>query len=235
MYIYGKNVAIEAIKTNQKILKAYLYKNSKDTYVVEELKKKQIKIEWLDKKDLDHLCPENHQGIVLRVPEFEYNELDDITKNENSLIVILDHLEDPHNFGAIIRTCEAAGVDGIIIPKDRGVSVNPTVIKVSTGATRHMKIVRVTNLVRTMKELKEQGFWIVGTDMEGTHYKQIDYQGKIALVIGNEGKGMSDLVSKNCDFTARIPMVGTTNSLNASVAAGIMIYEAMGSRGHHEL
>ncbi len=235
MYIYGKNVALEALKTKQNIQKAYLYKNIKDTYLIEELQKQKIKIEWLDKKDLDHLCPENHQGIVLRVPTFEYDTLEDMITGEDQLFVLLDHLEDPHNFGAIIRTCEAAGVDGIIIPKDRGVSVNPTVIKVSTGAINHMKIARVTNLVRTMKELKEQGFWIVGTDMEGTHYKEIDYQGKIVLVIGNEGKGMSDLVSKNCDFTARIPMHGTTNSLNASVAAGIMIYESIENRGSHEL
>lgn len=230
MYIYGKNVALEAIKTKQKILKAYLYKNSKDTFLIDSLKKLNIKIEWLDKKDLDHLCPDNHQGVVLRVPEFNYHELDELTIKENSLVVILDHLEDPHNFGAIIRTCEAAGVDGIIIPRDRGVSVNPTVIKVSTGAIDHMKIVRVTNLVRTMDELKKQGFWIVGTDMNGTDYTQIDYRGKIAIVIGNEGKGMGDLVSKNCDFIASIPMHGTTNSLNASVAAGIMIYEAIKSR-----
>lgn len=227
MYIYGKNVAIEAIKTNQQILKAYLYKDSKETDLINALKEKKVKIEWLDKKDLNHLCSENHQGVVLRVPEYDYDEVSDMTNGEQSLIVILDHLEDPHNFGAIIRTCEAAGVDGIIIPKDRGVSVNPTVIKVSTGAIRHMKIARVTNLVRTMEELKKEGFWIVGTDMDGVDYKTIDYKGKIALVIGNEGKGMGDLVTKHCDYIAKIPMYGTTNSLNASVAAGIMIYEAV--------
>ena len=149
---------------------------------------------------------------------------------DDSLVVILDHIEDPHNFGAIIRTCEAALVDGIIIPKNRGVSVNPTVIKVSTGAILNTKIARVTNLVNTMEYLKSKGFWIVGTDMDGTDYTEIDYSGKIALVIGNEGKGMGDLVSKNCDFIASLPMRGTTNSLNASVAAGIMIYEAIKCR-----
>ena len=227
MYVYGKNVAHELLDTHQKIEKVYLYKNFNDESLIHQLKKLPIKIEWLDKKDLDHLCQENHQGIVLRVPHFSYCDLDDFTNKEDSFIVLLDHLEDPHNFGAIIRTCEAAGVDGIIIPKDRGVSVNPTVIKVSTGAIFHTPIARVTNLVQTIDRLKKEGFWIVGTDMEGTDYTEIDYKGKIVLVIGNEGKGMSSLVEKNCDFIASIPMRGTTNSLNASVAAGIFIYEAV--------
>ena len=230
MYIYGKNVALEYLKKDLKIDKAYLYKNFNDEYIVSSLKSKKIKIEWLDKKDLDHLCPDNHQGIVLRVKEFEYSDIDEMINKDDSLVVILDHIEDPHNFGAIIRTCEAALVDGIIIPKNRGVSVNPTVIKVSTGAILNTKIARVTNLVNTMEYLKNKGFWIVGTDMDGTDYTEIDYSGKIALVIGNEGKGMGDLVSKNCDFIASLPMRGTTNSLNASVAAGIMIYEAIKCR-----
>lgn len=230
MYIYGKNVALEYLKKDLKIDKAYLYKNFNDENIVSSLKSKKIKIEWLDKKDLDHLCPDNHQGIVLRVKDFEYSDIDEMINKDDSLVVILDHIEDPHNFGAIIRTCEAALVDGIIIPKNRGVSVNPTVIKVSTGAILNTKIARVTNLVNTMEYLKNKGFWIVGTDMNGTDYTEIDYSGKIALVIGNEGKGMGDLVSKNCDFIASLPMRGTTNSLNASVAAGIMIYEAIKCR-----
>lgn len=230
MYIYGKNVALEYLKKDLKIDKAYLYKNFNDENIVSSLKSKKIKIEWLDKRDLDHLCPDNHQGIVLRVKDFEYSDIDEMINKDDSLVVILDHIEDPHNFGAIIRTCEAALVDGIIIPKNRGVSVNPTVIKVSTGAILNTKIARVTNLVNTMEYLKSKGFWIVGTDMDGTDYTEIDYSGKIALVIGNEGKGMGDLVSKNCDFIASLPMRGTTNSLNASVAAGIMIYEAIKCR-----
>ncbi len=230
MYIYGKNVVLEYLKKDLKIDKAYLYKNFNDEYIVESLKSKKIKIEWLDKRDLDHLCPDNHQGIVLRVKDFEYSDINEMIDKDDSLVVILDHIEDPHNFGAIIRTCEAALVDGIIIPKNRGVSVNPTVIKVSTGAILNTKIARVTNLVNTIEYLKSKGFWIVGTDMDGTDYTEIDYSGKIALVIGNEGKGMGDLVSKNCDFIASLPMRGTTNSLNASVAAGIMIYEAIKCR-----
>ena len=161
------------------------------------------------------------------MPDFEYSHLKKLIEKENSLLVILDHLEDPHNFGAIIRTCEAAGVDGIIIPKDRSVDVNSTVIKVSTGTIDHMKIAQVINLVQTIRELKQKGFWIVGTDMEGTDYDQIDYRGKTAIVIGNEGAGMSRLVQESCDFIAKIPMQGTVNSLNASVATGIIVFEAV--------
>ena len=146
---------------------------------------------------------------------------------EDPLLVILDHVEDPHNLGAIIRTCEAAGVDGIILPKNRSVEVNATVMKTSAGALEYVKIAQVTNIAQTMKELKRKGFWIVGTDMDGTNYSDIDYKGKMALVIGNEGKGMSRIVKENCDFIASIPMIGKINSLNASVAAGIMIYEAV--------
>ena len=139
-------------------------------------------------------------------------------------------MEDPHNFGAIIRTCEAAGVDGIIIPKDRSVQVNETVIKVSTGAVNNVKICQVTNLVTAMKELKKNGFWFIGTDMDGTNYNDIDYSGKIGIVIGSEGFGMSRLVKEECDFVATIPMYGSINSLNASVATGIIIYKAVDKR-----
>ena len=146
-------------------------------------------------------------------------------------IIILDHVEDPHNFGAIIRTSEAAGVDYIIIPKDRSVKVNSTVMKTSVGALDNVKIVEVTNLNNTIKKLKKKNVWIVGTDMENSvAYDSIDYKVPIALVIGSEGFGMSNLVKKNCDFIARIPMYGKINSLNASVAAGIMIYEVVRQR-----
>jgi len=149
----------------------------------------------------------------------------------NDLIVLLDHLEDPHNLGAIIRTCEAAGIKGIIIPKDRSVSVNSTVMKVSVGALENVSIAQVTNIGRTIRELKKKGFWIIGTDLDGTNFEEMDYQGKIALVIGNEGKGLSKLVKSECDFIAKIPMFGKINSLNASVAAGIIIYKAKMMRG----
>ena len=143
----------------------------------------------------------------------------------------MDHIEDHHNFGAIIRTCEAAGVDAIIIPKDRQVQINATVMKTSAGTLDRMSIVSVTNLVNTIDFLKKNGFWVVGTALEDSvDYRTIDYSGNIALVIGNEGAGMSQLVKKNCDFVAKIPMYGETNSLNASVAAGIMIYEVVRNR-----
>ena len=230
MYIYGKNVVKEAIEKKEKITKAIIYKKFSDEYLISALQKLNIPIRYVEKFELDKLVNGMHQGIIVNVPDYEYAELDDFIHNENSFVVILDHLEDPHNLGAIIRTCEAAGVDGIIIPKDRSVEVNATVIKVSTGAINNMNVARVTNLSRTIEELKKEGFWIVGTDMNGTSYDQIDYKGKIAIVIGNEGAGMSRIVRESCDFIASIPMIGTTNSLNASVATGIMVYEAVRQR-----
>ena len=230
MYIYGKNVAIETINNKEKIKKAFIYKNFTDNEILNELKKQNVYIKYLEKNEMDKMIDGLHQGIILEVNDFEYNGIDEMIEDD-SLIVILDHIEDPHNFGAIIRTCEAAGVKGIIIPKDRSVEVNATVIKVSTGAIKNMKIAQVTNLNRTIEYLKKEGFWIVGTDMEGTNYYDIDYNGKTAIVIGNEGNGMSRLVSENCDFIAKIPMKGTTNSLNASVATGIVVFEAVKQRG----
>ena len=179
---------------------------------------------------MDKIVDGLHQGIILEVEDYEYCSLEKLINKENSFLVILDHIEDPHNFGAIIRTCEAANVDGIIIPKDRSVQVNSTVVKVSTGAIENVNIAKVTNLSQTIDFLKKNGFWIIGTDMNGKSYDKIDYCGKIAIVIGNEGKGMSKIIKESCDFIATIPMLGTTNSLNASVAAGIIIYEAVRKR-----
>lgn len=229
MYIYGKNVVEESLKANDKIKKIYLYKNFKEEKLLQEIEKRNIQVNYLEKYELDRLIDGNHQGIIASVPDFEYSSIDEIIK-ENGLLVILDHIEDPHNFGAIIRTCEAAGVDGIIIPKDRSVDVNPTVIRVSTGAIKTIKVAMVTNLVRTIKELKDKGYWIVGTDLSGTDYDKIDYKGSTAIVIGNEGSGMSRLVKETCDFIASIPMNGQTNSLNASVATGIVVFEAIKQR-----
>ena len=230
MYIYGKNVAIETLRNRQPIKKAYIYRNFQDKNIISELQKRNIPIKFVDKFELDKLAKGNHQGIMLSIPDYEYTPLDELLKKENALLVILDHLEDPHNLGAIVRTCEAAGVDGIIIPKNRCVDVNSTVMRTSVGALDYVKIAQVTNLVGTMKELKEKGFWIVGTDMDGTDYQEIDYRGNTAIVIGNEGNGMARLVKENCDFIASIPMNGKVNSLNASVAAGIVIYEAIAKR-----
>ena len=230
MYIYGKNVAIETLRNHQPIRKAYIYKNFQDKNIISDLQERNIPIRFVDKFELDKLAKGNHQGIMLDIPDYEYTPLEELFKKENALFIILDHLEDPHNLGAIIRTCEAAGVDGIILPKNRSVDVNSTVMRTSVGALDYVKIAQVKNLVGTMKELKEKGFWIVGTDMDGTNYREIDYCGNTAIVIGNEGNGMARLVKENCDFIASIPMNGKVNSLNASVAAGIIIYEAIAKR-----
>ena len=228
MYIYGKNVALDYLNSNEEIKKVYLNKNFNDQEILNKLKKRNINIIYKEKYELDRLVDGMHQGIILEVNDYEYDTVDDFI--DSSFIVILDHLEDPHNFGAIIRTCEAAKVGGIIIPKDRSVKVNATVIKVSTGAIKNMKIAEVTNINQTIEYLKKEGYWIVGTDMDGTNYYDIDYKGKTAIVIGNEGTGMSHLVKENCDFIASIPMKGTTNSLNASVATGIVVFEALKQR-----
>ena len=232
MYVYGKNVALELLKKNKKIYKAIIYEKFNDKFIISELQKRNIPIKTMNKKQIDEFAKGNHQGIILNIPEFKFTDIDDIKFKENELpfLVILDHLEDPHNFGAIIRTCEAAGVDAIIIPKDRSVDINSTVMKTSAGALENIQICMVTNISNTIKNLKNKGFWIVGTDMKGEDYTKIDYNCPLALVIGNEGSGMSRIVKDSCDFIATIPMKGEINSLNASVATGIMIYEVLKQR-----
>ena len=235
MQIYGKNVAIEKLKSNDKIDKIYLSNKFNDKLILDLISKKNTKIKYLDNKVLDKMCKGLHQGIILEVEDVKTYTLEEALpsiKSEYPLIVILDHLEDPHNFGAIIRSSEAFGVDAIIIPKDRNVKITSTVVKTSVGTVEKMKIIEVTNLNNTINKLKDYGYWIVGTDMEGTSYTSIDYKTKIALVIGNEGKGISRLVSENCDYLAKIPMKGTVNSLNASVACGIFLSEINRSRGN---
>ncbi|MBR2833967.1 MAG: 23S rRNA (guanosine(2251)-2'-O)-methyltransferase RlmB [Bacilli bacterium] len=221
MYIYGKNACTEAIKKGN-VKKIYIYKNYKDREFLNKLADQNVY--YKEKDELDDMVDGNHQGIVVETGDYEYAFLDDILGEEK--IIMLDHLEDPHNFGAIIRTAEAAGIKSII-PKDRSVRVTGTVAKVSVGTVENVNIVVVNNLVNTLKILKKSGYWIIGTDMNGSDYKSLDYSGKIVLVIGNEGKGISRLVKENCDFIASIPMNGTVNSLNASVAAAIIMFEAV--------
>lgn len=233
MYVFGRNVAKELINNNRKIKKVYLNENLKGSQIDEALKEKDVLINYLTNSQMDKLEKKNHQGVILEIPDYEYLSEQDMLNNmpDKAFIVILDHLEDPHNFGAIIRTCEAAGVDYIIIPKNRSVSVNSTVMKTSVGALDNVRIVEVTNLNNTIKKLKDNSVWVVGTDLENSvSYDKIDYTTSIALIIGSEGFGMSNLVKKNCDFIANIPMYGKINSLNASVAAGIMIYEVVRQR-----
>lgn len=229
MLVYGKNVAIEYLQKNKKIKKIWIQDSFNDQTIISLIQKKQIGYKKCPKIELDRLANGVHQGIILEVEDYQYASLSDFLKNTNDgFLIILDHIEDPHNLGAIIRTCEAAGVDGIILPKDRSATVNATVLKTSVGTTENVKIAQVTNLVQAIQELKESGYWIVGTDMtNSTDYRKIDYTGKTAIIIGNEGSGMSRLVRESCDFIARIPMYGKVNSLNASVSAGIMIYEVL--------
>ncbi len=233
MYVYGKNVAKELINNKRTIKKAYLLNTLKDDDISKSIANMNVNISYLTRNEMDKLEKGNHQGFILEIPDFKYYDEKMMYSNlgDNPFVVILDHLEDPHNFGAIIRTAEAAGVDYIIIPKNRSVSVNSTVMKTSVGALDNVKIVEVTNLNNTIKKLKDNGLWIVGTDMENSvPYDEIDYKTPTAIIIGSEGFGMSELVRKNCDFIARIPMYGKINSLNASVAAGIMIYEVVKQR-----
>ena len=200
-------------------------------------RQRKIVIVEKDKKDMEKIANnKNYQGVIAFVPPFSYCEIEDILeyakgKNEEPFVLILDGIEDPHNLGAIIRTGETAGVNGIIIPKRRSASVNSTVSKVSSGAVEYMKIARVTNITDAIDKLKKEGLWICGTDIntEKYYYNQ-DLTGPIGIVIGNEGKGISDKVKKNCDFLVKIPMMGRVTSLNASVSTGIIIYEALKQR-----
>jgi len=216
VYVYGKNVAKDI---NQEIEKAYVLKGFKDKEILNKIN---APIIYVDKQKLDNMVDGLHQGIVLKIKDYEYYDIEDL---DSDIIVMLDHLEDPHNLGAIIRTCEAAGIKDIIIPKDRSVQVNSTVMKTSAGCLDRVRISTVTNLVNSINYLKDKGYWIIGTDMEGTDYKTLDYKGKIVIIIGNEGKGISRLVKESCDFIATIPMHGSVNSLNASVAAAIILFE----------
>ena len=231
MLVYGRNVAEELLEKNEEIRKVYLQDNFREEKIKILLEKRKIPVIIRPKREMDRLSDGVHQGIILDIKDYQYKELNDVLKTAEFL-VLLDHIEDPHNLGAIIRTSESAGVDAVIIPKDRQVGVNGAVMKTSAGALSNISVCSVTNLNSTIKTLKEAGFWIVGTSLEANSvdYKSIDYSGKIALVIGNEGKGMSRLVKESCDFIAHIPMRGKVNSLNASVAAGIMIYEVVRNR-----
>lgn len=231
MLVYGRNVAEEYLKYNSKKIRKIIIQEGFDEKKINSLLENvNIPTFFKKKHELDRLAEGVHQGIILDVMDYEYYPFEKILNSDMEFIVILDHLEDPHNLGAIIRTSEAAGVDAIIIPQNREVQINATVMKTSVGTLSKVKVSRVSNVVQAMDKLKKNGFWIVGTAMDGEDYRNINYDGKIALVIGNEGNGMSRLVRDNCDFVASIPMYGEVNSLNASVASGIMIYEVVRNR-----
>lgn len=233
MYIYGKNVAREKLHNNSKINKIYLSDKFNDREILDLIRKNNIKVSFVKNYELDKKVEGLHQGIVMEIDDvktYSYDEIIPNVKKENPVIVMLDHLEDPHNFGAIIRTSEALGVDAIIIPTDRSVKVNSTVVKTSVGAIEYIPIIRVVNLNDTIRKLKDDGYWIIATDMDGEDYSKIDYNMPVCIVIGNEGKGISRMVSENSDIIASIPMKGKINSLNASVSCAIVLSHIMKDR-----
>ena len=233
MLVYGRNVA-ERIFSDEKLLKKVRKLKIEEKYYLKiknllgEFSKSKIKL--VQKSKIDNLTKDNHQGIIIDMEDYQYTPLNKILDRGDDKILILDHILDPHNFGAIIRTAVAAGFNAIIIPNDRQVLVNSTVVKTSVGAVFDIDIVLVTNLNNTIKILKDNGFWIYGTVMSGEDYREVDYNGKVCLIIGNEEKGMSKLVKESCDFLITIPISPKIDSLNASVAAGILIYEVVRSR-----
>lgn len=237
--VAGRNAVLELLKSDKDINKIFVERGEKHgsiNEIIAKAKDARIVLVEVDKSKLDMMA-ENHQGVVAVVPPFNYCEIEDIldvakSKNEDPFIIILDGIEDPHNLGSIIRTAETAGVHGIIIPKRRNAAVNSTVTKVSVGATTYMKIARVNNLNETIRKLKEEGLWVIGTDgYAKTLYYNQDLKGPLAVIIGSEGFGMSKLVKDNADILIKIPMKGQITSLNASVSAGIIIYEAVKQRG----
>ena len=239
--IEGRNAVIEAFRAGKTVDKLFVLEHCKEgsmNTVLREAKKHDTIINYVKKERLDQMSETGkHQGVIAYIAAFEYATVDDILKKaedkgEPPFVVILDDIEDPHNLGSIMRTADAAGVHGIIIPKRRAVQLTSVVAKTSTGAIEHVPVVRVTNLVQTVKELKEQGVWIFGTDMKGTDFRKWSAKGATALVIGNEGKGISPLLKKTCDEMLTIPMVGHVQSLNASVAASLLIYQGFTSRGN---
>lgn len=238
--VIGRHSAMAALKSNETINKVFVQSGSNSDVISEIVnlaKQKGIIVSQVPKSRLDQLTNnQNHQGVVLTIAAFKYATLDDLfkraaTKNEDPLFLVLDGIEDPHNLGSILRTADAVGIHGVIIPKRRAVQLTVTVAKTSTGAIEYVPVVRVTNLVQTIHQLKEKGLWIFGTDMKGTDFRKWSAKGPTAIVIGNEGKGISQLLKKECDEMLTIPMIGHVQSLNASVAASLLMYQAFTSRG----
>lgn len=223
MKVYGKNVLNEVLSNPKKVKKLYITSNMKDERIMKSIRENKIQYESVSKEAMDRMVKGNHQGIMAITDDYTYTDYK--TMYNDSLVVMLDHLEDPHNFGAIIRTCEAAGVQSIIIPKDRSVDINGTVMKTSTGALEYVNVARVNNLVKVMNDFKDNGFFVYGAEADGVSCKTCDYSDKVLLIVGSEGNGLSRLVRENCDEIVSLPMKGHVNSLNASVAAAILIYD----------
>ena len=233
----GRNPIREALKNHHDLEKLLVQKgelSGSAREIVQKAKEQKIQIQVVEKSRLDAIAP-NHQGLIAFASAYQYSSLDDILnaaaeKGEDPFLIILDNIEDPHNLGAIIRTANQAGAHGVVIPKHRAVGLTATVAKASAGAINYTPVAKVTNISKTMEELKEQGMWFVCADMGGTTMYDLNLTGSIGLVIGNEGHGVSDLVKKNCDMVASIPMYGDIDSLNASVACGVLAYEVVRQR-----
>nr|WP_017553266.1 23S rRNA (guanosine(2251)-2'-O)-methyltransferase RlmB [Heyndrickxia coagulans] len=238
-YIAGKNPVLEALRAGREINKIWIAEGSQKgatKQVMELARERKVAVQFVPKKRIDQVADEAHQGVLALVAAYRYAETGDMFKlakerNEHPFILILDELEDPHNLGSILRTADAVGAHGVIIPKRRSVALTATVAKASTGAIEHIPVARVTNLSQTIAGLKQQGLWIAGTDASGTtDYRQMDADLPLGLVIGSEGRGMSRIVKEACDFLIRLPMAGHVTSLNASVAAGLLMYEVYRKR-----
>ena len=233
-YIIGKNPVIEALKSERDINKILIAEGSQSgqmQQVIGMAKEANVIVQFVPKKKIDQLADGNHQGVIAQVAAYEYAEIDDLfalaeKKNEAPFFLLLDEIEDPHNLGSIMRTADASGAHGIIIPKRRAVGLTATVAKLSTGAIEYIPVARVTNMAQTIDELKERGVWIAGTDASAKQdFRQMDGTLPLGLVIGSEGKGMGRLIRDKCDFLLSLPMVGHVTSLNASVAAALLMYE----------
>ncbi|TRZ36392.1 23S rRNA (guanosine(2251)-2'-O)-methyltransferase RlmB [Niallia circulans] len=238
-YIVGKNAVIEALKSERDVNKIFIAEGSHKgqmQIVIGLAKTENVLVQFVPKKKLDTLVDANHQGVVAQVAAYQYAEIDDLfalaeKRNEAPFFMLLDEIEDPHNLGSIMRTADAVGAHGIIIPRRRAVGLTATVAKASTGAIEHIPVVRVTNMARAIDELKERGVWIAGTDAKGKEdYRQFDGTMPLGLVIGSEGKGMGRLIRDKCDFLIQLPMAGAVTSLNASVAAALLMYEVYRKR-----
>ncbi len=234
MYIYGKNAVNELLKSDYKVKKIVISSSNDFNYICEIANKKKINVINDEKNNIDKLVDANSQGIAAEIEDFKKYTIENIVdskKSEHGLIVVLDQITDVNNFASIIRVCECAGVDGIIIPKDRSVTLSSSVGKISSGAIFNTKICTVTNINQALKKLKDLGFWVFAGDLQGnSEYTDVDYNLNVALVIGSEGKGIRDSVRKSCDFLLKIPMYGEVNSLNAGVACGILTYQILNMR-----
>lgn len=238
--IEGRNAVLEAFRSGKSIDKLYVLDGCQDgpvRTIVREARKKDTILNFVTRERLDQISETgHHQGVIAVAAAYSYSTVEEILqkareKGEAPFLILLDNIEDPHNLGAIIRTANLAGAHGVIIPKRRAAGLTPVAARTSAGAIYHTPVAKVTNLVAVMEELKKEGLWFVCADMDGTSMYQLDLKGPIGLVIGNEGEGVSRLVKEHCDFVASIPMKGDIDSLNASVAAGVLAYEIVRQRG----